>query len=264
MQLADVFASPPIWVVLLGTLLLAVVSVEAGHRWARHKQEHAGEEREPEKEAPVGAMVGATLGLLAFLLAFTFGMAADGFHERKVALLHEANAIRTTYLRTAFIVEPERSEIRRILREYVNVRLQWAGGHVGQTDPSAQDLLNQLWVQVAGAGIKAPESDTVSLFVDSANDVIKLNVERTMVRERSRIPGEFWLMLYLVAMLSLAAMGYHGGVAGPTRSPVMVAVTIAFSVVILLIVDLDRPGEGWINVSQDAMLDLREVLPTLR
>ena len=32
------------------------------------------------------------------------------------------------------------------------------------------------------------------------------------------------------------------------------------SVVILLIVGLDRPGEGWINVSQDAMLDLREAL----
>ena len=208
-------------------------------------------------------MVGATLGLLAFLLAFTFGMAADGFYERKVALLHEANAIRTAHLRAAFIVEPERSEVRRILRDCVIARLQWAGVHLGQTDPSAQDLLNQLWVQVAAAGVKAPESVTVSLFIDSANDVIKRNVERTMVRERSRIPGEFWLMLYPIAMLSLAAMGYHGGVAGPTRSPVMLTVTIALSVVILLIVDLDQPDEGWINVSQDAMLDLREALRTL-
>ena len=263
MRLADLFASPPIWAVLLGTLLLALLSVEAGHRWARYKQEHGGEKAEREQEAPVGAMVGATLGLLAFLLAFTFGMAADGFYERKVALLHEANAIRTAHLRAAFIVEPERSEVRRILRDYVIARLQWAGVHLGQTDPSAQDLLNQLWVQVAAAGVKAPESVTVSLFIDSANDVIKLNVERTMVRERSRIPGEFWLMLYLIAMLSLAAMGYHGGVAGPTRSPVMLTVTIALSVVILLIVDLDRPDEGWINVSQDAMLDLREALRTL-
>jgi hypothetical protein len=261
MQLADLFASLPIWVVLLGTLLLAVASVEAGHRWGRHKHEQASAGGGRENEAPAGAMVGAMLGLLAFLLAFTFGMAADGFHERKVVLLHEANAIRATHLRAALIVEPERSEVRRILRDYVNVRLQWVGGHVEQTKPTAQDLLNQLWVQVAAAGIKAP-SDTVSLFVDAANDVIKLNAERTMVRERSRIPGEFWLMLYLVAMLSLAAMGYHGGVAGSTRSPVMVAVTIAFSVVILLIVDLDRPGEGWVNVSQDAMLELRDALRT--
>jgi hypothetical protein len=49
------------------------------------------------KEAPVGAMVGSHLGLLAFLLAFTFGMAADAF-QRKLALVDEANAIRTTYL----------------------------------------------------------------------------------------------------------------------------------------------------------------------
>ena len=110
MQLADLFASLPIWVVLLGTLLPAVASVEAGHRWGRHKHEQALAGGGRENEAPAGAMVGAMLGLLAFLLAFTFGMAADGFHERKVVLLHEANAIRATHLRAALIVEPERSE----------------------------------------------------------------------------------------------------------------------------------------------------------
>ena len=38
------------------------------------------------------------IGLLAFLLAFTFGLAADSFHARKVALLEEVKAIRSTYL----------------------------------------------------------------------------------------------------------------------------------------------------------------------
>ncbi len=92
------------------------------------------------------------------------------------------------------------------------------------------------------------------------NRVIEPRTERVMVRERSRIPGPFWAVLFLVSILALAAMGYHGGVAGTTRSPVMLAVAIAFSLVIILIADLDRPGEGFINVSQQAMIDLRDSL----
>ena len=66
-----------------------------------------------------------------------------------------------------------------------------------------------------------------------------------------------WAVLYAITMLSLASMGYHGGVAGTTRSPAMVAVAITFSLVIVVIADLDRPGEGWINVSQSQMVDLK-------
>jgi len=40
----------------------------------------------------------------------------------------------------------------------------------------------------------------------------------------------------------------------------MLAVAIAFSAVIMVIADLDRPGQGFINVSQQPMVDLRAVL----
>jgi hypothetical protein len=44
----------------------------------------------------------------------------------------------------------------------------------------------------------------------------------------------------------------------------MLAVALTFSMLIVVILDLDRPDEGWINVSQDAMLDLRAELGSLR
>ncbi|MGH8034944.1 MAG: hypothetical protein ACREO9_06955, partial [Lysobacterales bacterium] len=98
------FADIPIWSVFVGTLFLVLMAVEVGYRWARKRQEN----QDIEKEAPVGAMVGATLSLLAFLLAFTFGIAADAFHARKVALVDEANAIRMTYLLGGVISEAHR------------------------------------------------------------------------------------------------------------------------------------------------------------
>src|SRR5574337_1020191 len=93
------FAEIPIGGVFLVTLLLVMASVEVGYRWAVRRRQS----RKREEEAPVGAMVGAALGLLAFLLTFTFGLAADAFHARKVALMQEANAIRMTYLLTDVI-----------------------------------------------------------------------------------------------------------------------------------------------------------------
>ncbi len=241
----------PIWGFFIVTMLIVLLSVEGGYQWARYKKRS-----EVEKEAPVGAMVGATLGLLAFLLAFTFGMAADHFHARKVALLDEANAIRTTYLLTGVIPESHRTEVRKILRDYVEERLQWTGVETVQAGLSANALLDRLWAHAAAVGAQNPGG--VDVFLGSVTRVIELRAERVMVRERSRIPGPFWAVLYLVSILALASMGYHGGVSGTNRSPVMLAVAIAFSAVSLLIADLDRPGEGLINVSQQPMLDLRD------
>jgi len=248
----------PIWAVLAGTLLVVLVSIELGYRWASRNQRLWAKTEEQEKEAPVGAMVGATLGLLAFLLAFVFGMAADHFHARKVALIQEANAIRTAYLRAEVIDEPQRSEARTILRRYVDERLQWTGTSPGARVDAAQPLLDRLWAQTVHVGRANPGQDVTALFIESVNEVVSLNTERVMVRERSRIPGALSVILFLIAVVSFAAMGYHGGVSGTIRSPVMVAVAIAFSLVIMLIADLDRPGEGFINVSQDAMLELRD------
>jgi hypothetical protein len=250
------FLHIPIWGVFIGTLLLVLFSVEAGYRWARYKQARSRQEM----EAPVGAMVGATLGLLAFLLAITFAMAADSFHARRVALLDEVNAIRTAYLRADLIVEPFRTESRKLLLEYVDERLHWVGeGSKAQTSQSSKELHDRLWAQTAAVDFNS-SPDVVSLFVESMNKVIDLHAERILVRERSRIPGTVWVVLYLVAVLTLAAMGYHGGVAGTSRSPVMLVVALAFSLVIVLIADLDRPGEGLINVSQQMMIDLRDSL----
>jgi hypothetical protein len=248
----------PIWGLFLLVLLVVLISIEVGYRRGRIVQQR--EVGKQEKEAPVGAMVGATLGLLAFLLAITFSIAEDSFNARKIALLEEVNAIRTTYLQAAFIPEPNRDEVRRILRQYVDERLQWTGVPEVRNVQSATTLLDRLWAQVASVGEKARDVATVALFVDSANRIISLNAERVMLRERSRIPRAMDAVLILLTILSFAGMGYHGGVAGTVRSPVMVIVAVSFSLVVMLIADMNRPGQGWINVNQDAMIDLRNAL----
>ncbi|WP_275626901.1 hypothetical protein [Pseudomonas sp. 273] len=53
-------------------------------------------------------------------------------------------------------------------------------------------------------------------------------------------------------------MGYHAGLSRTSRSLAEVAVALTFSIVIGLIADLDRPHEGALQVSQQALMDLRQ------
>ena len=252
MQIAGPLDALPLWALFIFILMVVLLSVEGGYRLGKYRRSR----REEEKEAPLGTMVGATLGLLAFILAFTFGLAAARFDSRRQVLLDEANAIGTTYLRAGML--PERGEqIRGLLREYVGVRLQAVrSGNVAEGIRRSEDIQQKVWSEAEILGQKNATSIVVGLFVQSLNQMIDLHAERLQAGLRSRIPGAIWLGLFAVAALSLATMGYHAGLSGTRRSLAIVAVAVTFSVVIELIADLDRPQEGVLRVSQQALLDV--------
>jgi hypothetical protein len=244
----------PLWGLFVAVLLLVLLSVEGGFRLGRYRHSRSDQE----VEAPVGAMVGATMGLLAFILAFTFGAAAERFDSRRQMVLDEANAIGTTYLR-AGMLPSRRDEVRLLLRQYVDVRLEaMRTGQVAEGIRRSEQLQEQLWAQAVALGEGHPTSIVVGLFVQSLNEVIDLHAKRVTAGIRNRIPGAIWLALLAVAVLALASMGYHSGIAGTRRSLAQVAVAVTFAVVIGLIADLDRPQEGSLRVSQQALVDLRQ------
>src|SRR5450755_1648474 len=151
----SLFASAPFWAIFIGTLVLVLLSVEGGYSWAKSKRGSA-RDKEREKEGPVGAMVGTVLGLLALMLAFTFAKAGDHYHDRRVALCDEANAIRTMYSRTILIDEPQRTEIRKLLRNYVDERVQWDGSDNARANATSIALLDRLSTQTSAALEKNP------------------------------------------------------------------------------------------------------------
>src|SRR5436853_7549384 len=198
---------------------------------------------------PTGAMVGAMVGLLAFMLAFTFGVASSFFQARREVVLSEANAIGTTYLRAAMLPKPIGTAVRGLLREYVDVRLEAAKGiNVDQAISKSEELHGRLWSQAVAASENDP-SPVTALFVQSLNEVIDLHAKRVMVALRSRIPPPIWLALYLLAILSMAAMGYSQGPTSARRSPAALAVLVAFPVVMPLTLALDRPGDPVLRLS---------------
>jgi membrane protein YdbS with pleckstrin-like domain len=243
-----------LWAMWAATIIFVLLFVEVGFRLGRFRRLS-----DKEKESPVSAIVGATLGLLAFMLAFTFGTAASRFGTRRLLVLDEANAIGTTYLRAEMLAEPQRTEVRKLLREYVDVRL--AAVRPDQLEPAirrSEELQNQLWQQAVAVSTQDSRSVIAGLFIQSLNEVIDLHSKRIAAGLRSRIPGSIWFGLYLLTAIAMTSVGYHAGLSGACRSIALLALVIAFSAVILLIADLDRPREGLLRVSQQAMIDLQK------
>jgi hypothetical protein len=247
----------PLCVLFLSALVLAWLSVESGYRLGRWRHAHAP----GEKDAPVGAMVAAILGLLAFMLAFTFSLAASRFEARRQVVLEEANAIGTTYLRARLLPEPQRTEVAKLLREYIDVRVRAVReGKIAEALARSEQLHSELWSQATAAAEKSPRSIMMGLFIQSLNEVIDLHAKRVMVAVRSRIPISIWGGLFALALVGMASMGYQAGLSATRRSPAMLLLVVAFAGVLFLIADLDRGQEGFLRVSQAAMTDLQRTM----
>lgn len=253
----------PLWLLFLLTAGLVMLSVEAGRCLAIRRFRGAAKPA----DGPIGAVVGSTLGLLAFLLAFTFGLAAARFDLRRQLLLDEVNSINTCDLRAGLIPEPLRIATRRLLRDYVQTRIELAEDprRLPQLLPAflekSQGQLDTLWQQAEQVAEADRNSEMYALFVTSVHDVIDLHSKRVVVGQY-RIPGSIWIALYVVAILSMIAVGYHFGIDGTRDLSVNLLLAFSFSVVIALIADLDNPSAGSLYVSQRPLLDLNQRLKT--
>lgn len=253
--LFDLFINTPLWGIFIFTLLIILVAIEGGIILGKkHRLESEKEDR-----SPIGSIVAASLGLLAFLLAFTFGIAASKFDERRTLVVDEANAIGTTYLRAGYLAEPHQTQIKYLLKEYVSIRLDALKPEkLAQGLKKSEELQNQLWQQAVDIAEKNPRSVMVGLFIQSLNEVIDLHAKRVNIGIHIRIPIIIWGTLYFVTMLALGSLGYQFGLTQTRFLGITLLLILTFSTVITLIVDLDRPQEGLIKVSQRSLIDLRD------
>ncbi len=176
----------PLWGLFIATIAVVILAIEAGYRLGQYRRRRSDQE----KDAPVGAIVAATLGLLAFMLAFTFGLAATRFDARRMVVLEESNAIGTANLRAGLLPEPNRSEIRKLFREYVDVRLEAVKPDATEQAISKSTALHRaLWSQASDVAANDNRSILTGIFVQSLNEVIDLHAKRVMLGLRNRIPG---------------------------------------------------------------------------
>ncbi|MBX9692916.1 MAG: hypothetical protein K2Z81_11075 [Cyanobacteria bacterium] len=197
------------------------------------------------------------LGLLAFMLGFTFNVALSRFDERRVAIIDDANSIGTTNLRADFLDEPQKGQIKTLLRNYAVLRANGIrdGSARDELSTKTQGIQDQLWTIAVQLGKDHP-TPISALFVSSLNDTIDMHSKRVSISMAGRVPISVWLVLFSVSILSMLGVGYYFGLSGSRSWAETMILVATFSLVMGLVVDLERPHDGMIKASQQPMLEL--------
>jgi len=254
MTMIGLLDSIPLWLLLpLGCLLIAGCC-EIGFRLGRT----SAKRHKPADSQFVSVATGAVLGFLAFMLAFAFNTAAVRFQERRDVLVRDANAIETTYLRTRLIAEPEAGEIRQLMREYVEVRVDNISlENAAEISSRSDELQAKIWSHAATAA-REDRSTVMATFIMSLNEMIDINTKRMAVIVQHRITDWIWISLFVLLVIGVSVLGFQSGLHSRSRSAIVIGPTMAFAIVFVVTVSLDRPGSGMFYVDQAVMKGVLE------
>lgn len=241
--------------VFIGTAVLIFFSFEVGYQIGKYIRSHD----ERKADTSQGPMVGGVLILLAFVLAFTFSMAASRFDSRKQNVLEEVNAINTAYLRADLIAQPHSYQMKRLLREYVDIRLQAIEENkIEMGITKSIELQKLLWTLITEIE-KQNSTASTPLLIQSVINIINLHEQRVTAGFHDRIPGSIWLTLMFITAFTMVTIGSQTGLIKTRRLTQVIPTVLAFSALIALVVDLDRPADlGQIKISQEAMVELQK------
>lgn len=212
------------------------------------------------QRVPVGSITGAAFALLAFLLAFTFQIAASRFDARKKLLLDEVTNIRSAYLRAEFLMEPFITNMRKLLVEYVDIRVELATD-ISKLDfarSRSKQILDNLWTETAKLTLTTLSPAIFSLFATSVNNLVDNFNQRITLSFEYRIPPIVFWSLFFVNFFCMLLLGFQFGLSGKGNLMILLLLALTFSTVMFLILILDNPRLSRLN--QKPLLTLRDQL----
>jgi len=173
-------------------------------------------------QAGEGLIATSMVGLLSLLIAFTFSLALSRHELRRTLVVEEANAIGVAYMRAQLLQEPYRTDLSNVIVSYAQVRR--ATGELG--GPS------QLAAQEHSEALQPPMWQRTAAAARASNTP------------------------------ALAIFGYVAAGAHAHRRRIAWVLFMLVTLAFMLILDLDRPGDGLIRVSEANMTDMVKALPS--
>ena len=209
---------------------------------------------------PFVVIQGALLGVVGLILAFGLSLAVGRYEDRRAAVVSDANAIGTTYLRAQLLAEPGRTTSLALLRRYAeladNLSMEVPASDAMSRTVAAQDVVQRRLWGLAGEQMNAaPIASAQRLYVDSLNSMIDAQTVRVSALN-NRVPGSVLALEVIGAAVALGLLGLYLSVLGRGLWPIGLA-TILVTLLLLVTFDLDRPTRGLITVPDTPYAALR-------
>ncbi len=201
------------------------------------------------------AMV-AIFGLLSLLLALTFSDAAQRYDKRRDLIIREGQTISTVYQAVALLKDTDQPALRSMLKEYLDLRITM---YTRPIDPAKIELRfadrskleSRIWeaARMSVTGTPFPGNLVAARILDSISTMIDA-ADSQHQAQYMHPPSAIVSFLFILTLIGALLAGYVMGI--ETRRDwflaVLYAVLMSYSFAIIL--DLDYPRVGMINLDQ--------------
>ncbi len=236
-------------------LVLLLITLEVGYRIGFNQR------RKWLDAETGGGMVALSsmFALLGLILAFTYASGVSRFEARKMAVIDEANAIETAFLRAGLIAEPGSTALKETIFSYAKTRAV-PTGHMLSNAERAEILKNtlqaqsKLWPALENAlkQVQGKPGAIEGSIVAAVNDVLDMHTIR-LAAISDKLPTAVIWMLIFISSTTIAVTGFNAGLSGKISRWRTTALALTIIGVMLIIIDFDRPGDGFIRVNQQSL-----------
>lgn len=217
-------------------------------------------------KSQINAIQGSILGVLALLLGFTFSLSLQRYDTRSQAVVAEANAVGTALLRVDLLPDSVRADAGGMLRQYLELRVK--AGNISLDRAAERDavlgesnrILEALWRAATDAARVEPNPVRTGLFVQALNDVIDSFGTRDAALNR-HVPELVLFLMFATLILAASLVGYGSGVSNHRATFAAYTLLALIICLVFVIIDLDRPRRGLIEVSQQSLVELQASNP---
>src|SRR5215471_9014881 len=252
MNISALMNSLPFLATFLLITLIGVIAAQSGFWIGRKRNQRENRDEKKDDNDSLGTVVGALLGFLAFMLAVTFSYTESRFSNRKAIVIQQANALNTLYLRSGVIPDKQKVEVRKLLREYLDILVNIRSSTEMENNITKLEQIHTLiWNQAASLANENMDSELRSLFVGGVNQMIEVFSERKTIVLVYHIPNIIWICLLLLYIVGAYILGTEFSTHKKKRLFDTILITGAFALIVALIADMDSNSPvGHLQVSQ--------------
>ena len=213
-----------------------------------------GRRSPPEQgEDPGTKFTDASMALLGLLLAFTFSMALGRHDQRRQTAVSESNAIGDFYTCATLLKEPNRSRLQEVVREYARHKLGMARQPRLETERAIRECqeMHARMTDIAAEAIAGGTPIVVPL-TNTLNNLTSSHAANIAAYHES-LPGIIVVLLLLGSVVPAFLMGLQQGASHKAHLAGTFSFILLVTLVIFVTLDLNRPAQGFIRVSQEPL-----------
>ena len=204
------------------------------------------------------SLVAALLGLMALVLGFTFSYNLARQDNRKAAIIEEANAGGTAFLRADLLPADARLQMQQAVLAYMQTRTL-EGVDVGNPQElrAAIDLSLEkqaaLWPLAVSLSDGTVAGAERSLLLSAMNDLIDMHTVR-LAAAADRMPNAVFVFAVTIAVMAMFVAAQNASMAGDRPILRMSVYSAVITIVTALILDFDQTSRGLVQLNYDAIV----------